>query len=133
MAGRQIRWPSVGRAAAIGLAVIAAIAALPALLGSDGPPPVPEDVGLVPPPVPVGAEAPEPLGPEPPPLPVKRAGNVGREARPQAGSGSPAQKGRSPQEKRPADDGESEVAAEPVCPAPVYSPPASSGEFQIEP
>jgi hypothetical protein len=49
MAGRQIRWQSVGRVAAIAAAVIAGIVSLPALLGSDKPPPVPSDVGLAPP------------------------------------------------------------------------------------
>src|SRR5215204_6209442 len=68
MAGRQIRWPGVERVAVIGAAVIAAIAAFPALMGSDRPPPVPADVGLVPlPPAP----APQPL---PHAAPVPRRG-----------------------------------------------------------
>ena len=50
MTGRQIRWQSVGRAAAIVAAGIAGIASLPALLGSDKPRPVPPDVGLMSPP-----------------------------------------------------------------------------------
>src|SRR5262245_52164389 len=76
MAGRQIRWPSVGRAAAIGLAVVAAIAALPALLGSGSPPPVPDDVGLAPrPPIAVSAPVAAPRPPEPkktPPVKPRR-------------------------------------------------------------
>jgi hypothetical protein len=55
MAGRQIRWRSAGRAAAIAVAVIAGIISLPALLGSDRPPPVPDDVGVAPPSADVGS------------------------------------------------------------------------------
>jgi len=64
MAGRQIRWRSVGRAAAVAAAVIAGIISLPALLGSDKPPPVPADVGLAPTPAsaPVASPA-EPVDP----------------------------------------------------------------------
>src|SRR5215211_5137769 len=51
MAGRQIRWGTVGRVAAVVAAAIAGIASLPALLGNDAPPPLPSDVGLTPPPV----------------------------------------------------------------------------------
>src|SRR5436190_23513449 len=66
MAGRQIRWRSVGRAAAVAAAVIAGIISLPALLGSDKPPPVPADVGLAPSPTsgPVASPA-EPVDPNP--------------------------------------------------------------------
>jgi len=68
--GRQIRWSSVGRAAAIAAAAIAGVAALPALLGGDRPPPVPADVGLVPPPA--GSPVTAPAGP-PAPDPATRA------------------------------------------------------------
>ena len=40
----------MGRALGIAVAVVAGIISLPALLGSDRPPPVPADVGLAPPP-----------------------------------------------------------------------------------
>ena len=46
MPGRRIRWANAGRAAAIAAAVLAGLATLPALLGEDEPPPLPEDVGL---------------------------------------------------------------------------------------
>jgi hypothetical protein len=68
MAGRQIRWQSVGRAAAVVAAVIAGIVSLPALLGSDKPPPVPADVGLVAPSAPP-VPAPPPTATSPPPGP----------------------------------------------------------------
>src|SRR2546423_1240045 len=64
MAGRQIRWRSVGRAAAGAAAVIAGVISLPALLRSDKTPPVPADVGLAPTPAsaPVASPA-EPVDP----------------------------------------------------------------------
>src|SRR3954463_9998393 len=73
VAGRQIRWSSVGRVAAVVAAAIAGIVSLPALLGSDAPPPVPPDVGITPAPVaatPAPVEAPTP--PPPAPKPKRR-------------------------------------------------------------
>src|SRR3954466_11680414 len=73
VAGRQIRWASVGRAAAVVAAAIAGIVSLPALLGSDAPPPVPADVGLAQAPLttqpaPVKARATPPRASRPKPL-----------------------------------------------------------------
>ena len=126
MAGRRIRWTGVGRATAIGLAVVAAVAALPALLGSGAPPPVPDDVGVAPPSPPIAGSvdvAAEPLHPESPPL-VKRPAR-GEEKR---------KRDKPPRRQRrhDRDQAETTVAAVPTyVPAPLYVP-SSSGEFQIE-
>jgi hypothetical protein len=146
MRGRQIRWGSVGRAAAIAAAAIAGIVSLPAVLGSDKPPPVPADVGLAPQPqarVPVA-------GPAEPALP-----NPASKAHP-GGSGeffrhirNNSPKGRRLGRKAPNRRRSSKVShpraehAPPTPPPPsspvpasppVYSyvPPASSGEFRFE-
>ncbi len=137
MARLQIRWQSVGRAAAIAAAVIAGIVSLPALLGSDRPPPVPPDVGLRPAPV---ASAPPPApGPDPaPPAAPKREPGVHHRLvkrrhrphpRPHRGRPRPAHHGHS----RPPQTAPPPVTAPTYVP-PVYSyvPPPPRSEFGIE-
>jgi hypothetical protein len=55
---RQVRWPNLLRAGAIGGAALAAIVALPSLLGAGAPPSPPPDVGLATLPSPPVAQAP---------------------------------------------------------------------------
>jgi hypothetical protein len=68
MTGRRIRWGSLVRLAAVAAAVLAGLAVLPALLGSDEPPPLPEDVGLAEVAPPAPPEAPVTPDPTPPPV-----------------------------------------------------------------
>lgn len=75
MAGRRIRWASAGKAIAVGAAVLAAFASLPALLGGPDPQPLPEDVGLAG----VAPEAPAPVEVPPPAAPPRVPGSVKRE------------------------------------------------------
>lgn len=119
VAGRKIRWANAGRAAAIAAAVLAGLASLPALLGGDEPPPLPEDVGLAQvapssvtaPPAPA---APVPVKPpkaaEPPKkrLAAKEAAAARRDAR------------RSKRENSAGDD--SDAVAPAVTFIPTYSP-----------
>jgi hypothetical protein len=140
----QLRWASVGRAVAIAAAVIAAIAGLPALLGSDRPPPVPADVGLAtvdptdvwlpPDPAPVSdaaaARTPSSAYAKPSPKPAKRrpakGGRPERHARRRGGERA---------ERRPgaAAPAPSVQAVSPAyLPAPSYSPPSVTGEFRFE-
>ncbi len=61
MSGWRIRWSSAGRAAAIAVAALAALAVLPSLLGGSEPPPLPADVGLAP----AATPAPPPVAEQP--------------------------------------------------------------------
>jgi len=141
VAGRQIRWASLGRVAAIAAAVLAAIVSLPALLGGERPPPVPADVGLAPPavaepvaPAVMPAETsqpvanPEHLQPKGKNRLRKRDANTGRREQPRRDLRSPHRKHRN--------EGGEQVARAPApaptyVPAPVYSPPPP-GEFRFE-
>jgi len=154
MAGRQIRWPGVGRVAVIGAAVIAAIAALPALMGSDRPPPVPEDVGLLPAP---SASVPEPLPPRAP-LPRRVASDENRLGKGNSETGDRSdlrerldrrnsrrtrQRGRNARQRgrdtRQRGDSLGDQEGREVTPEsppvylPSYAPPQPSREFRIEP
>jgi hypothetical protein len=134
----------VGRAAGIGAAVVAGIISLPALLGSDRPPPVPPDVGLAPPP----AEPVQAAVPPPPAPPIRAPKRPGRGDHRLATRKRPRERSR-PRRKRserrdgshrrsgPAQRDTAETAAAPAPPIyvpPVYPyvPPPSSGEFQFE-
>jgi hypothetical protein len=138
MAGLQIRWRSVGRAAAIGVAVIAGIISLPALLGSDRPPPVPPDVGLTAPPAePVPATVPPPPA-SPMPAP-KRSGRRDHRLAKEKKSSKRSRPGRKGSKRRndPGRTHSDETVPAPaalIYSPPVYSyvPPPSPGEFQIE-
>jgi hypothetical protein len=137
MAGRRIRWASVGRAAAIALAVIGGLIALPALLGGGSPPPVPADVGLAPPPA--TAQLPPAPAVPPPALPVERPQGKrdhGRErSLPRRARSHPERK-RLHARHRHHDNTEapSAPALPPLSAAPTYSyvPPPSPGEFRFE-
>jgi hypothetical protein len=138
VAGRQIRWASLGRVAAIAAAVLAAIVSLPALLGGERPPPVPGDVGLVPSPSVAATEpalpAPAAATAEPPPV---RSGAVEREGGRGGGqqaSGHKRQHRQSRDRDQSGAEDQSQQAWAPAAtyaPAPVYSPPAP-GEFRFE-
>jgi hypothetical protein len=129
----------VGRAAAIAAAVVAGIVSLPALLGSDRPPPVPPDVGLTPPPAPdpVPAE-PSPLEPPIPAAPEEGAApprtakhHLVREKRAR-GSRSGHQRGRGHhQPQRPATPPAPQTTPS-YLPPPIYAPPAQPREFRFE-
>jgi hypothetical protein len=120
---------------AIALAAIAGIAALPALLGGEKPPPMPPDVGLirpaaapptaaVPPPAPV--PKPSPVE-EPPRQPARRlAGKPSHEPR-RSGRHRRRHHQRSPDP--PAPPVPSSSSAPPVY---SYVPPPHNGEFRIE-
>jgi hypothetical protein len=139
MAGRRIRWAAAGKLAAIAAAVLAGLAALPALLGGDEPPPLPEDVGLgqVAPPAPAAtATTPETAAPTgAAPLPVKspaanrppRAPAKAKSPRERDGSRRPR---RERSQERPRADEPPPVAVPTYTPS--YSPPPVRGEFQIE-
>jgi site-specific DNA-cytosine methylase len=133
----------VGRAAAIAAAVVAGIVSLPALLGSDRPPPVPPDVGLAAPPAtdPVAAD---PARVEPPTAaaPKDRPGRH-RAARRhpeshlvrthQSGGKRSRQSHRGRQhEAQPVAEAPPPHPAPTYVPAPVYSPPPQPGEFLFE-
>jgi hypothetical protein len=138
MAGKQIRWQSVGRIAAVAVALIAAVAALPSLLGSDSPPPVPDDVGLVPPPIDATAELPpEPLSPAPPPIPASQLPENESPARGHETGSEPPPRRRKRSNRGvapPGDERAGEARSVSVyMPVPAYSPPASRREFGIEP
>jgi hypothetical protein len=144
--GRQIRWGSVGKAAAIVAAAIAGIASLPALLGSDRPPPVPPDVGLAPPPTSAPLQA--PVTPPParstPPTPTRRDHHrLAKRKRdrershPRRERSHPDREHPHPHRKHarhPHEPDAPPVASPPAYAPPVYSyvPPPSQGEFQIE-
>lgn len=134
MGGTQIRWRSAARIAGIALAAIAAIAALPALMGSDTPPPVPDDVGLIPTQTAV-APPPEPPAPEPPaPEPPVAAPRVKAKARKRTEAskehGAKRRRARKPRQRGQTE----ELDSAPVyAPAPAYGPPANLPEFGIEP
>jgi hypothetical protein len=136
MAGRQIRWPGVGRVAVIGAAVIAAIAALPALMGSDRPPPVPADVGLLPPPS-ASAPPPAPLAPEVPSQPRSPAHQIRRQKGDSANGKRPRHLDRG--RRRKGTDSQEDEADSDVSPTPSpvyvpsYAPPPPIREFRIEP
>ena len=146
MSGRRIRWANAGRAAAIAAAVLAGLATLPALLGEDKPPPLPEDVGLAG----VAPAPPPPMPPAPvtPPEAAMRA-PMGAARDPAAGGAarreSAGRRGRHDDGRR--DDGgrgagrrrgDSQSGAEATAPAyvPSYVPPVPAtslrSEFQIE-
>jgi hypothetical protein len=124
---------------AIAAAVIAGIVSLPALLGSDRPPPVPPDVGLRPPPAqPVPAVVP----PAPDPAASPRPGAPGRDRRDRRLAARKRRRERSRRKhQRPrrrsrahgADWSNAAPSPPPYAP-PVYShvPPPSHGEFEFE-
>ena len=123
MAGRKIRWANAGRAAAIAAAVLAGLASLPALLGGDEPPPLPEDVGLAqvaPPPV---AVPPAPVAPVPAKPPkADRARNKRLAAREAAAARRDPR--RSKRENDSAGD-DSDTVAPAVTFIPAYGPTPS--------
>src|SRR3954465_10718049 len=138
MTGRQIRWGTVGRAAAVVAAAIAGIVSLPALLGSDAPPPVPPDVGLTPP------VASAPMSPVPS-APVRpRAGHRlarhrqrrerSRDRRERSHPRPEHPHGRRPDHRRNGDSTAAGPSGPIVTAPPVYSyvPPPSSEAFGIE-
>ena len=139
MAGRRIRWRILARIAAVALAAAAAVASLPALLGSGAPPPVPDDVGLAPPLTAATDPPSEPLSPAPPP--IESAVVRKREAAERADESDQDRPRRRRNRRRRAkldrDDDASEARSVPVeIPASAYSPyppPATRGEFGIEP
>jgi hypothetical protein len=128
----------VGRAAAIAAAVIAGIASLPALLGSDRPPPLPADVGLVPPPQAADAAVAAPAARPAAGDRVKpRADHpdlalaADRRSR---SHGRRRKRTHPPRHARPAQPAPA-ISAQPSSAAPPaysYVPPPSSGEFRIE-
>ena len=140
----QLRWASVGRVAAIAAAVVAGVAGLPALLGSDRPPPVPADVGLAPPAEPadvVQAPAAEPaeVAQMPPPLsahsaPKQAKHRLAKNAEPRSKQGSHLEQQRS----RRRISADAAPADQVQTPAPMYempptdSLPPESGEFRFE-
>jgi hypothetical protein len=139
VAGRQIRWRSVGRAAAIAAAAIAGIISLPALLGSDKPPPVPPDVGLRPAPAePTPAATPQAAAsPDtPPPAVPKRApGNRHRlaERNRHREQSHPDRERRHPRHQQHNPLPETTPAPTPSYTPPVYSyVPPPPPEFGIE-
>jgi hypothetical protein len=146
MAGRRIRWANAGRAAAIAAAVLAGLATLPALLGEDEPPPLPEDVGL-------GGVAPAAPAPVPPtpaahftakPPQAMPAGQREAKRRPKRGGGKRGADVSTPgAARRRARHGETEPESEPPEPAapyvPAYIPPSTPAasspgreDFRIE-
>jgi hypothetical protein len=139
--GRQIRWQTAGRAAAIAIAVLAGIISLPALLGSDRPPPVPADVGLAPPPeepVPVRVPAATSAATSRPPKQAKdgRRRLTGRQPRPDRPRPRRSHRRRShPRRSRHQDAPEAVVPpSTSTYTPPVYSyvPPAARPEFGFE-
>jgi hypothetical protein len=125
----------VGRAAAIGAAVIAGIVSLPALLGSDRPPAVPPDVGLTPrpavDPIPAGAAAIEPPAP---PAPKERSVDR-RPAKPHVVREHSARPKRSRHHGHHRERPRPKASPPPppiYAPAPVYVPPPQPGEFRFE-
>jgi hypothetical protein len=147
MAGRQIRWASVGRIAAIAAAALAGIASLPALLGGDAPPPVPADVGLAPPPTtnpnPTAAPPPPMIAatpPSKPPRPARRESAKFGHPEPASGDRRRDHDDRGRDHSGKGRAGAQAVVESPPVPTvvaapPVYSSPSpsSGGEFQIEP
>jgi hypothetical protein len=146
MAGRRIRWASAGKLAAIGAAAVIGIASLPALLGGDAPPPVPADVGLVPPPptnsVPTAVPS-APMTPATPPRAAHRDHHRDlaladrrrdHDDRKRDHSGKDRDRGGAVNKTAPPTP---TVTVTPPAYArpPVYSyvPPPDRGEFQIEP
>ncbi len=140
----------MGRVAAIVAAAIAGIASLPALLGSDAPPPVPPDVGLTPPansaPLPASGEPPL-LSPSSTAKPHPRHHGPGRDSRahahPRRANAHPLPEQAHPRREqahprpdhRHREEGERGEPSPPAyTPAPAYPNPSSSGsgEFRIE-
>ena len=126
MSGRQIRWASVGRVAAIVAAAIAGIISLPALLGGDAPPPVPSDVGLAPPPIASMA----PHAPQPPAPPPQHVTKPHHHNPPRPKLVKRTHRRRHHHQKSSPPDG----ASLPPVPTyvPSYAPPPRPGEFQFE-
>jgi hypothetical protein len=133
----------VGRAVAIAAAVVAGIVSLPALLGSDRPPPVPPDVGLAPP------EAADPIPANSVPVePATAGGQKDRPGRHHPARRHPARshlvrehqgRGKRSRQSHPGRQHEDQPVAEAspppapaYVPAPIYSPPPQSGEFRFE-
>jgi len=140
VAGRQIRWASVGRAAAVVAAAIAGIVSLPALLGSDAPPPVPADVGLAQAPLttqpaPVKARATPPRASRPKPL--RPTGNRLAQRRPRhrlAHRRPPhhhLHHAHASHDHASTPSAPAQAPSPAYIPAPAYSPPLP-GEFQFE-
>ena len=132
----------MGRAVAIAAAVVAGIVSLPALLGSDRPPPVPSDVGLAPPPAtdPVAAD-PARVGPPTAAAPKDRPGRHHTARRDPAESHlvRTHQGGKRSRQSHPGREHAAQPVAEPspppaptYVPAPIYSPPPQPGEFRFE-
>jgi hypothetical protein len=136
MGGTQIRWRRAARIAGIALAAIAAIAALPALIGSDAPPPVPDDVGLIP--TQVSPPPPEAAAPQPPPraprvkevteLPPRAPRVKDKSKKIEAKKKRRAKRRR---ERRHIDQGGTEET--PPAPVMTYAPAPTPPEFGIEP
>jgi hypothetical protein len=141
MAGRRIRWRSAARIAGIAFAAIGAIAAIPALMGSDAPPPVPADVGLIPTQTAV-SPPPPPAAPEPP-VASPRVKNKARnrtDAKQERGANrhrKPKKEGGANGHRKPPrrQRGETDGPDPPPLPAPVqnYAPRPILPEFGIEP
>jgi hypothetical protein len=132
VAGRQIRWATVGRFGGIALAIIIGIASIPALLGSDRPPAIPPDVGLAPPPQTVQLAPPTdapPASPAPAPQPGRSDRRLARRERPR--ERPLPRRERHPRERHRGHH----LEQTPDQPAPVYSyspPPSSSDNLGIE-
>jgi hypothetical protein len=132
----------VGRAVGIAVAVLAGIISLPALLGSDRPPPVPADVGLAPPPAePVPGEVPAatPAAMPRPPKQVKggRRRLTGRNPRLDRPDSSASHRRKRSHPRHGPHRDAPEAAVPPSTSAytpPVYSyiPPAARPEFGFE-
>jgi hypothetical protein len=142
MAGRQIRWASVGRAAAIAAAVVVGIVSLPALLASDRPPPVPPDVGLATPPTadPIPAN-PAPVEPHAVAAPKDRPGRHHSLRHPAKSHLVREHHGpdRRSRQSHPGRRHEAQPVAEAsppsppaYVPVPSYPPPSQPGEFRFE-
>jgi len=126
----------VGRVVAVAAAAIAGILSLPALLGSEAPPPVPADVGLAPSPASVEATAdPAPRNPAPKADPGP-SGELFRHTRKKSARRATADtKPRHPAHGRPKRRGSTIQTSSPPSlpvPAPVYIPPAAAEHFGFE-
>jgi hypothetical protein len=132
VSGWRIRWSSAGRAAAIGAAVLAAIAVLPTLLSADEPPPLPDDVGLAPAVEPQAALPPPP----PDPAPVAPAPKERSKPAPERRRHPRHPRSRRPRDRRDGTGGEEAVTASPPAGSYTYTPGYSlanpSPEFSFE-
>src|SRR4051794_11994308 len=134
MAPRQIRWGTLGRVLAVVAAAVAGIVSLPALLGSDSPPPVPADVGLAPAPT---TASQSPLIPQSPSMPPARPRRrLAHRSRVRERTHPPPKRSH-PHRNQGRHDAQppSGPASVPSYPAPVYSyvPPSRHEDFGFEP